>query len=217
MAARSRSIARVLGSPLRRSVSASISIGSEVRCTVVSWCTVKCALCQHTDWKANLPVVSRIANGVLRDISIQPPFWREGSSTAGSALQAASRLSLLSLRRAAATQLRRWSALQSEPCLSGTGGSCSKSPQKMSWMSSGTLDMYQSRNSASTIEISSMTRHLMRRQNSKLDLLFMLPKASVVPLGTPGPGFEWRVCPSAMSAATPVGAATSTPPEPNFL
>ena len=59
--------------------------------------------------------------------------------------------------------------------------------------------------------ISSTTRQRTRHHISADDLLFMLPNASVVPLGTPGPGFEWSVWPSAMSAATPVGAATRTP------
>jgi len=47
------------------------------------------------------------------------------------------------------------------------------------------------------------------------DINFFLKKnTSVVPRGIPGPGDECRVCPSAMSAATPVGAATSTLLEP---
>ena len=113
----------------------------------------------------------------------------------------------------------------------------------------------QSRNSASTIEISSMTRQRTVRQKSADVLPRMLPKASVVPCGTPGPGlgvmergevtnrtpsalgprpcgqrrrgpasaktapsvFDMRlrllcsVCPSAIRAATPVGAVTRTP------
>ena len=70
--------------------------------------------------------------------------------------------------------------------------------------------MNQSKNSASTIEISSITRTLTLLQ-AYVD---MSSKTPVVPLGIPGPGEDCSVCPPAISAATPVGAVTRTPSPP---
>ena len=62
-----------------------------------------------------------------------------------------------------------------------------------------TMRPRQSRNSASTMEISSMTRQRTLRQKSAEVLPRMLPNASVVPCGTPGPGLgvvgggRWRI------------------------
>ena len=108
------------GTPARKSVSASSSSGSLVRWTVLRWCTWKCASRHAADWNANFAVVSVIPKGVFLLMSSQPPLSAPASSIAGSLRFASSLLSLLSFRRAAATQLPRCWMLLRLPCLSGT-------------------------------------------------------------------------------------------------